>query len=303
MFPDVGESSPAIKPKSVDFPLPLAPVMAMNSPLLILKETSLRIVIFSVQERTFLVTLFNSIIIGQMSCKTVKINNNNLNKTMKINLYAIILILVSIIPACQQQNEKVIETIPKPTQQISNKPKILAFGDSLTAGFGLQEKESFPYLLQEKIKSEGYDYEVINAGVSGDTTRGGMERIDWSLEQDGVQIMILELGGNDLLRGMSPQQMKLNLDEIIRRTKAKKVKILLCGLFPPQNASNEFQKEFSQVFPKLAKEHNLAFMPFFLEDVGGKKELNQPDGIHPNAEGSKIITENVYKNLKPLLSL
>lgn len=221
---------------------------------------------------------------------------------MKINLYAIILTIVLLFSACQRQEGKVTETKTKPTPNVSNKPKIVAFGDSLTAGFGLQEKESFPYLLQEKLKADGYNYEVINAGVSGDTTRGGLERIDWSLDQDGVQILILELGGNDLLRGLSVEEMEKNLSEIIKKAKAKKVKVLLCGLFPPQSSSNDFQKQFSQVFPKLAKEHNVAFMPFFLEGVGGKKEYNQPDGIHPNAEGEKIMTENVYKNLKGLLS-
>jgi acyl-CoA thioesterase I len=217
-------------------------------------------------------------------------------------IIGLILTMVLLFSACQQQVEKKTETKPKSTPIVSNKPKIVAFGDSLTAGFGLQEKESYPYLLQEKLKTEGYDYEVVNAGVSGDTTRGGLERIDWSLEQDGVQILILELGGNDLLRGMSIDQFKSNMDVIIERSKAKNVKVLLCGLFPPANAPGEFQREFSQVFVDLAKKHKVDFMPFFLEGVGGKKEFNQPDGIHPNAEGTKIITENVFKSLIPLLN-
>ncbi len=220
---------------------------------------------------------------------------------MKIKLYTITFLIIFLFSACEREKNQTKPKIAKPTPVVSNKPKIVAFGDSLTAGFGLQEKESYPYLLQEKLKAEGYNYEVINAGVSGDTSAGGMERIDWSLDQEGVEILILELGGNDLLRGLSQPQMKGNITEIIKRTKAKNVKILLCGLFPENMSSGELQKNFASVYVEIAKEQKVPYMPFFLEGVGGKKEFNQPDGIHPNADGSKIITENVYKNLMPLL--
>jgi acyl-CoA thioesterase I len=192
------------------------------------------------------------------------------------------------------------EVVPTP-QSVSKKPKIIAFGDSLSAGFGLQEKESYPYLLQEKLKADGYDYEVVNAGISGDTTAGGLDRIDWSLEQENVQILILELGANDLLRGLSPTQMKKNLDEIITVAKMKKVTVLLCGMLAPPTMGTKYQAEFVTVFPELAKKHNVAYLPFLLKDVATKPELNQADGIHPNAEGEKIMTENVYKALVPLL--
>lgn len=189
-----------------------------------------------------------------------------------------------------------------PMPQInSGKPKIIAFGDSLTAGFGLAEKESYPYLLQEKLRADGYDYEVVNAGVSGDTTAGGLERIDWSLEQDNAQILILELGANDMLRGLSVPQMKKNLDAIIKKAKAKNITVLLCGLFPPDAPVSKDQNAFAVAYRDLAKENNVAFLPFLLENVGGVKTLNQADGIHPNFEGEKIMTENVYKTLKPLL--
>lgn len=185
----------------------------------------------------------------------------------------------------------------------SGKPKIVAFGDSLTAGFGLTEKESYPYLLQEKLKADGYDYEVVNAGVSGDTSRGGLERIDWSLEQENVQILILELGANDMLRGLNVPQMKKNLDAIIKKAKAKKVTVLLCGLFPPDMPIvTKAQNEFAVAFRDLAKENEVAFLPFLLENVGAVKGLNQADGIHPNADGEKIMTDTVYKALKPLLA-
>lgn len=186
-------------------------------------------------------------------------------------------------------------------QIVSNKPKIIAFGDSLTAGFGLAEKESYPYLLQERLNRDGYQYEVINAGVSGDTSLGGVERIDWVLEQDNVEILILELGANDLLRGLPVAKMKSNLDTIIRKAKAKDVEVLLCGMLAPPAMGADYQREFSVAFPDLADEHDVKYLPFLLENIALKKELNQADGIHPNANGTLLMTENIYKELKPLL--
>lgn len=182
-----------------------------------------------------------------------------------------------------------------------DKPKIIAFGDSLTAGFGLSERESYPYLLQQKLDADGYEYEVINAGVSGDTTQGGLERIDWSLDQESVEILILALGGNDLLRGVPPSQVKSNLAEIIKKAKAKGIKVLLCGMLAPLIMGPEYQQEFNRLYPELADEYKVAYMPFILEGVALRKELNQADGIHPNAEGTKIMAENIYRYLKPLL--
>ena len=189
-----------------------------------------------------------------------------------------------------------------PPQAVLQNPKIVAFGDSLTAGFGLSEKESYPYLLQEKLKADGYDYEVINAGVSGETSLGGLERADWVLEQENVKILILELGANDLLRGMPPSNMKENLDKIIRKAKAKKIEVLLCGMLAPPTAGSDYKREFMTAFPDLADEHKLEFLPFLLEGVAAKREFNQADGIHPNAEGEKLMTDNVYKALKPMLA-
>ncbi len=191
---------------------------------------------------------------------------------------------------------------PLKTPEIStSRPKIVAFGDSLTAGFGLTERESYPYLLQEQLKADGYDYEVVNAGVSGDTSLGGLERIDWALEQEGVQILILELGANDLLRGLSVAKMKSNLNQIIRKAKAKNVKVLLCGMLAPPTMGAEYQRDYSGAFPDLANDHDVAYLPFLLENIALKRELNQADGIHPNAEGTKIMMANIYKELKPML--
>jgi acyl-CoA thioesterase I len=186
-------------------------------------------------------------------------------------------------------------------QASASRPKIVALGDSLTAGFGLAEKESYPYLLQQKLIADGFDFEVVNAGVSGDTSLGGLERADWVLDQENVEILILELGANDLLRGMPPGKMKENLDKIIRRAKARNIEVLLCGMLAPPTAGSDYSREFTMAFPDLAEEHDIEFLPFLLEGVALKKELNQPDGIHPNAEGEKIMTENVYRALRPML--
>lgn len=182
-----------------------------------------------------------------------------------------------------------------------NRPKIVAFGDSLTAGFGLTEKESYPYLLQQRLEQDGFKYEVINAGVSGDTSLGGLERIAWVLEQEGVEILILELGANDLLRNVPVRQMKENLDKMIRKAKARGVDVLFCGMVAPPSVGSEYQSDFVNAFADLATEHEVEFLPFLLENVALKKELNQADGIHPNAAGTKIMTENIYKELRPML--
>lgn len=228
---------------------------------------------------------------------------------MRTKVKAFIIIVLSFIlincDASKITNKKTESNAKKTlaTPQIkSDKPKIVAFGDSLTAGFGLLEKESYPYLLQEKLKADGFDYEVINAGVSGDTSIGGLERIDWVLEMDNVQILILELGGNDLLRRMPVAKMKKNLAAIIEKAQAKKITVLLCGMLAPPNVGAQYQRDYQLVFPDLASEYKVKFLPFLLENVALNKDLNQADGIHPNAEGEKIMTENVYKALKPMLS-
>jgi acyl-CoA thioesterase-1 len=185
---------------------------------------------------------------------------------------------------------------------VSTAPKIVAFGDSLTAGFGLAEPESYPYLLQQRLKADGYNYEVVNAGVSGDTSLGGLERADWVIGQENVQILILELGANDLLRAMPVAKMKSNLDQIIRKAKAKNIKVLLCGMLAPPTMGSDYSRAYINAFPDLADEHKVAFLPFLLDGIATKRELNQADGIHPNAEGTRLMTDNIYSALKPLLT-
>ncbi|QQS41126.1 MAG: arylesterase [Acidobacteriota bacterium] len=183
-----------------------------------------------------------------------------------------------------------------------SRPKIVAFGDSLTAGFGLTEQESYPYLLQKRLEKDGFNYEVVNAGISGDTSLGGLERIDWVLGEKNVEILILELGANDLLRNVPVEKMKENLDRIIRKAKAKNVEVLFCGMLAPPAVGEEYQREYVNAFADLATEHDVPFVPFLLENVALNKELNQADGIHPNAKGTVIMTDNIYKELRPMLA-
>ncbi|HVG38988.1 MAG TPA: arylesterase [Pyrinomonadaceae bacterium] len=186
---------------------------------------------------------------------------------------------------------------PPPAKSL---PKIVAFGDSLTAGYGLPPAQSYPSLLQERLQKDGYQYEVVNAGVSGDTSAGGVRRIDWSLEGD-VRVVILELGANDMLRGLPVKEMKENLRRIIERAQAKGAIVVLAGMYAPPNSGPEYVKEFREAYEGLAREYNLALIPFFLDRVAGIETLNQADGAHPNAEGTKIVAETVYQTLRPVL--
>ena len=185
---------------------------------------------------------------------------------------------------------------------VADRPKIIAFGDSLTAGFGLAEKESYPFLLQERLKSDGFNYEVVNAGVSGDTTLGGLERSDWVLEQENAKILILELGANDLLRGIPVAKVKGESRQDNPQGQGSRISrssSAACSLRRPWR--RRISREFVLAFPDLASQHKVQFLPFLLENIATKKELNQSDGIHPNAEGEKIMTDNVYAALRPML--
>ncbi|HYP01159.1 MAG TPA: arylesterase [Pyrinomonadaceae bacterium] len=179
-------------------------------------------------------------------------------------------------------------------------PKIVALGDSLTAGYGLALHESYPALLQEQLKRDAFEYEVVNAGVSGDTTAGGLRRLDWALEGD-VRFVILELGANDILRGLPTSEMRKNLAQIIERSRARGAEVLLAGMLAPTNSGAEYQRASMEVFPALAKEYDLVLIPFFLDRVAGIENLNQADGVHPNPEGTRLVAETVYQHLKPML--
>ena len=179
---------------------------------------------------------------------------------------------------------------------------ILFFGNSLTAGMGLDTEDAFPAIIQEKIDSLGLEYQVVNAGLSGETTAAGKNRISWVLNQD-VAIFVLELGANDGLRGVPLEETRKNLQAIIDTVRAKnpETKIILTGMQIPPNMGKEYASEFSNIFPELAKTNDIYLVPFLLKEVGGNPELNQADGIHPTAAGQKILAANVWDILEPIV--
>lgn len=187
----------------------------------------------------------------------------------------------------------------------SNKPRIVFFGNSLSAGYGLDdpENQSFPGIIRKKLQRNNLEFAVINAGLSGETTAGGKNRIDWILKQP-VSIFILELGGNDGLRGIDTEETRRNLQAIIEAVKTKYVeaKIVLAGMEAPPNMGDDYTSSFREIYPSLAEKNEIALIPFLLQDVGGETDLNQSDGIHPNIEGHKIVAENVWSILEPILS-
>jgi acyl-CoA thioesterase-1 len=182
-------------------------------------------------------------------------------------------------------------------------PKMILFlGDSITAGYGLDLSEAFPGLIQKKIDAKGWNFKVVNAGQSGDTSAGGLGRLDWLLKNK-IDVLVLELGANDGLRGLSVEAMKKNLQAIIDRTKEKypQARIVIAGMQVPPNMGGDYSRRFEAGFADLAKKNKASFVPFILEGVGGTRELNLADGIHPTAKGHEIVANNVWKVLEPVL--
>lgn len=179
---------------------------------------------------------------------------------------------------------------------------ILFFGDSITAGLGVDQEQAFPALIQNKIDSLGLNYEVINGGLSGETSAGGLRRIDWILQRD-IDVMLLELGGNDGLRGIDLSSTKENLQQIIDKVEAKNpdAQIILAGMQVPPNLGQEYTQQFQTIYPELARENDLSLIPLIMDKLGGNEELIQSDGLHPTPEGHKVIAETVWEVLKPLL--
>lgn len=203
------------------------------------------------------------------------------------------------------KNQQSVEQTDAADASKSNTKTILCFGDSITAGYGLDDiNDAFPALLQQNIDSLNLNYTVINSGVSGETTAGGKSRIDWVIKQP-VDIFLLELGANDGLRGVALSETRANLQAIIDVVKEKspETTIVLAGMELPPNMGQDYTTEFRQLYVDIANKNNLEFIPFILKDVGGIASLNQGDGIHPNVEGHKILAETVWEKLSPLMDL
>jgi len=181
------------------------------------------------------------------------------------------------------------------------RPRIVVLGDSLTAGLGLPPEQAYPTLLQQRLDKEGLKYEVVNAGVSGDTSAGGLARLDWALEGD-VRVLMVALGGNDGLRGLPAEELKANLSQIIERAQARHIQVILAGMEAPPNFGQSYIVSFHQIYPDLARQYKISLVPFLLQGVAGIDTLNQRDGIHPTAEGARIVAENVWPVLRPMLT-
>ncbi len=181
-------------------------------------------------------------------------------------------------------------------------PVIVFLGTSLTAGYGLPEDQAFPALIGERVRSAGLDYRVINAGVSGDTSAGGLRRLDWLLRLP-ISVLVLELGANDMLRGQSVEQLRSNLDAILERTRSAypQVKFLIAGMRAAPNLGRDYARRFDAVYPSLAKRYDASLIPFLLQDVAADRELNQADGIHPTAEGHALIAERIWTRIETIL--
>ena len=192
------------------------------------------------------------------------------------------------------------EPLPAPSEPAAADLAVAFLGDSLTAGFGLDEDDSYPALIERRLREQGYHLRVINGGVSGDTTAGGLRRLPWLLRQE-PDILMVALGGNDGLRGIDPETSEANLLQILEQARAAEVKVLLAGMLIPPNYGADYTEAFAAIYPRLAEDHVDGYIPFLLEGVAGESELNQADGIHPTAEGQRRIAELVIRHLEPLL--
>ncbi len=184
---------------------------------------------------------------------------------------------------------------------VSPRQRIVVLGDSLTAGLGLDPAEAYPAQLQKKIDAEKLPYEISSAGVSGDTSAGGVSRLEWALG-DNPRILIVALGGNDALRGLPIAELKRNLSTIVERAQARQISVILTGMEAPPNFGRDYISAFHQVYPDLARQYHVPLVPFLLQNVAGIEALNQRDGIHPTAEGARIVADNVWTVLRPMLT-
>ncbi|NEN21937.1 arylesterase [Cryomorpha ignava] len=220
-----------------------------------------------------------------------------------LTLFLIIFLISCTTSETEKTSEKTQSEIPADEKANAKKKIILFFGNSLSAGYGVEADESFPALIQVRIDSLNLPYTVVNAGVSGETTATGLSRIDWILENENVDIFVLELGANDGLRGLPPAETKKNLISMIDRVRKAfpEATILLAGMMVPPSMGQDYGAKYNAIYGQIQKEKNVELIPFLLKDVGGVDSLNQDDGIHPNPAGAKIVAENVWEVLGPLV--
>jgi len=217
-------------------------------------------------------------------------------------------LIIVLLVGCNNANDKAQNKITEKETELSdsiiddNQKVIVFFGNSLTAGYGIDPGDAFPALIQKKLDSLGYNYKVVDAGLSGETTASGLNRIEWVLKQK-PDVFVLELGGNDGLRGIPLVETRKNLNKMIEivREQNESTKIILAGMMIPPNMGQKYTDEFRGIFPQIAEKKNVYLIPFLLDGVGGERELNLPDMIHPNEAGHKVVAENVWSVLGPIV--
>lgn len=231
---------------------------------------------------------------------------------MRIQAAALVAVAMAALSACGRTTERdrdttasaasAVPAVPAAVPAVPAVPAVVFLGTSLTAGYGLDEDQAYPALIQQRIDSLGLPFRVVNAGVSGETSAGGLRRIDWLLSQP-VAVLVLELGANDGLRGQDVEAMRANLQAIIERTREAHpdAAIVVAGMESPPNMGRAYTGAFRAVFPEIARANDATLIPFLLEDVAAVPELNQTDGIHPTAEGQRIVAETVWRHLAPVL--
>ena len=207
---------------------------------------------------------------------------------------------MTIIFACAAALAAMITPLPAAHAQ-SNPIRLVALGDSLSAGYNLPQEAAFPVALERALKAKGYKVEIANAGVSGDTSAGGLDRLDWSVP-DGTDGVILELGANDMLRGLDPAGTRKNIEAIVERLKSRNIPVMLAGMYASRNLGPDYVQKFDSIYPDIAKKHDLVLYPFFLDGVAGDRSLNLPDGMHPTAKGVEIIVERILPSIESFLA-
>ena len=206
---------------------------------------------------------------------------------------------MTIIFACAAALAVMIAPLSAPLAQ-GQPLRLVALGDSLTAGYGLPQEAAFPAVLEQALKAKGYRVEIANAGVSGDTSSGGLDRLDWSVP-DGTDGVIVELGANDMLRGLDPSLTRKSIGAIVERLKARNIPVMLAGMYASRNLGPDYVQKFDSLYPDIAKRHGLVLYPFFLDGVAGERSLNLPDGLHPTARGVEIIVQRILPTVESFI--
>jgi len=206
---------------------------------------------------------------------------------------------MTIIFACAAALAALVSVVPA---QAQTRPiRLVALGDSLSAGYNLPQEAAFPVVLEKALKAKGHNVEVANAGVSGDTSSAGLDRLDWSVP-DGTDGVILELGANDMLRGLDPAGTRRNLEAIVERLKSRNIPVMLAGMYASRNLGHSYTEQFDSIYPYIAKKYDLVLYPFFLDGVAGERSLNLPDGMHPTAKGVEVIVERILPSVESFLA-